>query len=113
MPDDQRGRMTGDRSRYEVDRRVLGHSRRRETIRCLADSDGVQSVDALAYQVSVHEAAGTPDPREGATAATVRIALYHVHLPILDQANVVAFDPQRKRVEQGRAFEEFAQRVLD
>lgn len=111
MTDDTGTRVFGD----VMD--ALAHPRRRATMAALADREPPVPLDELAAAVVAAEARG-PDagdpttdggwvPDAGAARRAgfddpereVAVALYHAHLPRLDDAGVVSFDPASKAVD--------------
>jgi hypothetical protein len=77
-----------------VHHRVLAVERRRTTCDVLGEyDDGPASLDALAERVSARDADVVTDEAVQQVATT----LHHVHLPMLDAAGVVEYDPDAKR----------------
>lgn len=81
--------------------RLLASGRRRTLLAVLADGSGPVGVEDLAPVVAEREddAAGT----RGDGEQSVRIALHHVHLPMLDDAGLVDYDPESHQVDPDRA----------
>ena len=77
---------------------LLASAERRFVLRRLAATDGPVPVDDLAEELAA----------VGDSGETVRasVALYHMHLPPLDEADVVAFDREAGIVETGTAFDD-------
>lgn len=74
---------------------LLGDERRRRTVRYLLEEDGeTVEVDALAAAL----ADGADGRATGADRQRVAITLAHAHLPKLEAAGVVDYDPDRDRV---------------
>ena len=98
---------------------ALADPLRRQTVSVLADRDPPVSLLELAAAVYRAESAGeaatdggaspgdTPsdDGPAGDREQRVAAALYHVHLPKLDDAGVVSFDPESKEVSDWRSVE--------
>ena len=85
---------------------ALAHPRRRRVCDYLADADDPHvSLDELAAVVAVD---GRPGAAGSATDSrslgTARTTLHHVHLPKLDDADVVEYLPMRGAVRAGDAF---------
>lgn len=68
---------------------------RRRTVLAVLDSRSELSLDDLAREVAAREAAGSP-PSPGID--DLRLQLHHVHLPKLEQAGVVDYDPENRTV---------------
>lgn len=88
--------------------RALADAQRRIVVRELAaESPPEVTVDALEEAVR----RGTDRPAAGApSSGEVAIRLRHVHLPILDDARLCNYDPERERVEY--CPDEFAESLL-
>lgn len=76
--------------------RVLSCSRRRRVLRHLREESATATLDILANAIET-EADGTGG-RDGDFRA-VRIRLHHVDLPMLDDAGLIEYDPERNRAE--------------
>lgn len=74
---------------------LLSTERRRRTLYCLRDADEPLSVTELAARVAEREA----DTVDADHRQRVAIALGQVHLPKLDDAGVVRYDPDDSHVE--------------
>lgn len=76
--------------------RLLGHERRRRTIRyLLEDEEGTADVDVLAAALADE---GDDGPATGADRRRVATTLTHAHLPTLEAAGVVDYERDRNRV---------------
>jgi DNA-binding transcriptional ArsR family regulator len=75
---------------------VLADARRRRVVRIVRDAADAWTVDALADALAAHESGRSDLERLG-------LSLRHVHLPKLDAANVVDYDPDRSSVRYERA----------
>lgn len=73
---------------------VLGSERRRILIAVLGERSAPVTTDALAEAVASRE---VTDPT-GDLVERVRVSLYHVHLPKLDDAGLVQYDSDRSVV---------------
>lgn len=84
---DRSDAMARDVSRDELFE-ILASERRRTVVSVLADREPPVGVDALARAVA--ERGGDPE--------SVRVSLYHIHLPKLDAVGLITFDPGRRTV---------------
>lgn len=81
----------------ESDRhRLLAAERRRLALDVLADRTAPVDLEDLATAISAREADAPPRPTY--TDDRVAITLHHQHLPMLDEAGVVDYDPASRRV---------------
>lgn len=83
--------------------RLLTKQRRRQILRRVADTPDGTTVDQLKDglgRADTRNSAGTRTPGDRA------IELHHVHLPMLQEANVIAYDADRGTVQRGRAFQD-------
>lgn len=80
-------------------RAALSHPRRLSALRCLAKADDGLHLADLARDVARREEAERTvrNPRDDA-AERIYVDLYHVHLPKLEEARVVWFDPESRVV---------------
>lgn len=74
---------------------LLSSPRRRELLRQLPQSDWM-TLNELSEAVAAAEAAVSPAPRD--LRSTVYTSLYQTHVPRLQDAGVVEFDPVERRV---------------
>lgn len=72
--------------------RLLADKRRRLVLDVLADRASALDLDLLAADVATREGDSKTQ------AATVAISLYHHHLPMLDEFDVLDFDPDTNLV---------------
>ncbi|WP_306058229.1 DUF7344 domain-containing protein [Natronococcus wangiae] len=83
---------------------LLADRRRRIVLRYLEESDARVSMDDLADHVALEERPGESGPVADlgdallGTRRRVRVALRHVHVPKLDAADAVDFDPDANTV---------------
>lgn len=76
--------------------RLLSTERRRLVLRIFDEKPLPMSLEALADTVAEHEAtAGSPRVD---TATSVRIALHHQHLPLMDDLGLVDYDADARRI---------------
>lgn len=81
---------------------LLGNERRRSCLQCLAIVEGTITVQDLASQVAARVSGEECSPDD--IRDSVYISLCQNHLPKLDDAGVVDYDPAEKIVGPGRAF---------
>lgn len=74
---------------------LLSDSKRRTVLRHMAENDETTTIDQL---VDVLSGKAASVDRE-TTRDQLAIALHHVHLPMLDEADVVEYDPAEKTVQ--------------
>ncbi|MFC5366347.1 DUF7344 domain-containing protein [Salinirubrum litoreum] len=76
---------------------ILRNDRRRFVIEHLKQSSGRATVGSLADQLASEESGESPPPKN--VRQSVYVSLHQTHLPRLDEAGVVAYDPDSKEVE--------------
>ncbi|UPV74258.1 helix-turn-helix domain-containing protein [Halorussus limi] len=81
--------------------RLLGDSLRRRTLRALDPDERPVALSELRDRVA-----------DGSDSDTVAVRLHHVHLPKLDEAGLVSYDPERNVVE-ARPRPDWADRYLE
>lgn len=81
-----------ERDRY----RLLADGRRRIVLDLLALREEPIALEDLAAAVVDRENESGVRPRRA-----VRISLHHCHLPMMDRAGVVEYDPERRQVDPG------------
>lgn len=74
--------------------RLLANDCRRQALAILQEVGPALTVEELAADIADES---SPDH----TSDVVAIELHHVHLPMLDDAGVVTYDPLTRTVEQG------------
>ena len=98
-----------DESGESFDRlfRILAHSCRRHALVCLQDRSESVTITELATEIRAREqpSAGT---EEEIDKDQVVAALYHTHLPKLEEAGLIRFDPAQKTVVPTDRIEEVA-----
>lgn len=74
---------------------ILSNARRRRLIALLGEFDQTDriSLDALSSQLADRE------PTDGGSDADVAVSLHHLHLPKLDEAGFLRYDPATRLVE--------------
>lgn len=78
---------------------VLSNRRRRRVIEYLYDHDGAATVGELAEHIATAENGTTIQELSSDDRKCVYVSLYQNHLPVMDDANVVDYDENRKRVQ--------------
>jgi hypothetical protein len=76
---------------------ILRNDRRRFVIDHLRENDGRVTVGSLADCLASEESGESPPPKN--VRQSVYVSLHQTHLPRLDEADVVAYDPVSKEVE--------------
>lgn len=91
--------------RFTIDTQLelLSNSRRRQILNRVADTPGGTTVEEL--QNALQRRTGE-DEDEDLTGGIQHYSLHHVHLPKLQQANVLEYDPNRRRIRRGRHFDD-------
>ena len=79
--------------------RALAHPCRREVL-CLLDAQSTWTTSELAANLGTVESV-----QWGVTGQEAELALYHWHLPVLEEAGLVAVEEESSRVERGENFE--------
>lgn len=86
---------------------LLSHRRRRAMLRRLDEHENPVNLSDLSRWIALGEADSDGDEVRSERLRDVRISLYHVHVPKLSDAGVVAFDRAERTVElldDGRAL---------
>lgn len=81
----------------------LANTRRRRLIEVLAETSGPIAVGELADAISEREGDSTADGRADNTSSETAVALHHVHLPKLSEAEVI--DVDHATVRKGNHFD--------
>lgn len=77
---------------------LLSDERRRHVVAALADRTTEITLDELVSTITSRNLAGSEATDPAATKKRIKIALHHVHLPKLDDAGVVEYDPDARTV---------------
>jgi hypothetical protein len=86
--------------------RLLADDRRRVLLAVLDPDRRPVALADLARRVAVLECEGATDVEsELADARRIYRSLYHVHVPMLADAGIVSFDPDRRTVATGPNFD--------
>jgi hypothetical protein len=80
---------------------LLADPRRRQVIDRLSDTDGVTTVDRIEQQ---RQAVDSTSPG-GNESKQTGIERHHVHVPKLQEADVIEYDSSRGVVRRGRQFQ--------
>lgn len=94
-----------DDERLESVFRALAHPLRRTVLTVLRERSGEDSVSVEDVATAVVES-GRATTKKGVTVADVRevaTSLHHQHLPMLADAGLLAYDPERDVVSEGRS----------
>jgi hypothetical protein len=78
---------------------VFANERRRLSLTELAARGSDLHVETLARRVAARESDVAPDAVPQAAMEEVHVSLHHVHLPKLDDADLVEYDRDARRVE--------------
>lgn len=78
--------------------RLLTNQQRRRIIRRVADTPDGTTVDHLTTQPGVA-------PDGNGSVAGLAVELHHVHVPMLQDANVIEYDDSREVVRRGQQFQ--------
>lgn len=80
---------------------LLAKQQRRRILRRVADTPGETPVDRLS---NGSREGDSPRPDDDSSPERGRIELHHVHLPKLQEADVIEYDADRGVVRRGREF---------
>ena len=78
---------------------VCGHKHRRVVLAALANQHQSLSIDDLTNAIVKHDHHTPSSEAADETIAKIRTGLHHVHLPMLAEAELVHYDPERPLVE--------------
>jgi len=81
---------------------LLADERRRIAIEVLNDRSTPVELGALSRAVAERE--DGPDPTDEETLERLRVTLHHVHLPILNEADVITYDLHELSVVSSRSL---------
>ncbi|WP_054864064.1 DUF7344 domain-containing protein [Natronolimnobius baerhuensis] len=81
---------------------ALADHRRRELCAYLASKSDTVEITAI---LSHFEQRQSTTPDGGHPRARFKIELHHVHLPLLDDADIVEYTPQSKQISPDRHFD--------
>ena len=79
--------------------RLLAHSYRRQVLAALADTDGSVTVRDVRNGIVTCETAASLSDVPAAEIKRVYLTLLHVHVPMLADAGVIDYDPDRGVIE--------------
>ena len=86
---------------------LLADYRRRLALACLLDHEPAVSLPDLAEEVAVREFGRPVTDLSGETVLEVYFSLYHAHVPMLVEADVVTYDQERDLVTVARNVDRF------
>ncbi len=75
---------------------LLASARRRLALDLLAETETTAHLEEFAAGIAAREATA---PTDGDAIEHVAISLHHVHLPVLSDAGVLDYDPERHVIE--------------
>ncbi|NHN59241.1 MULTISPECIES: hypothetical protein [Halorussus] len=78
---------------------VCEHKHRRIVLAALADQHQSFSIDDLTNAIVKHDHHTPPSEAADETITKIRTGLHHVHLPMLAEAGLIQYDPERQLVE--------------
>ncbi len=78
---------------------ILSKRRRRRLLVYLVETEAPVTLEELVAAVATAEAGAPADTVDDDVLRSITLSLVHSHLPRLDDAGVVAFDPDRDRAE--------------
>ena len=76
--------------------RLLANQQRRTILRHVTDGNGTTTVDQLIDSLLTDT---SPSADRGATRDRMATSLHHVHLPMLQEAGVIEYDPHRETIQ--------------
>lgn len=77
---------------------LLTEPRRRHTLRALRDTDSPLALADVAAEISAHEQPTATETPDWDNIKRIYVALYHCHVPKLEDAGLVEFDMTRRTV---------------
>jgi citrate lyase beta subunit len=95
--DDTPGGLPGEGRVAALD--ALAHRRRLTALSALEDANSPMTTNELATEVAIRELDYPDDDLDDSHVDRVLVALHHVHLPKLEEANLVRYDPADDTVE--------------
>lgn len=99
--------MAGDSSGETLDEilRAAANERRRSVIDHLRESEQPIALAELAQRLARSDRTASDAPLDQTEVDRLTIELYHTHIPILADADVVVFDEDRHTIGEGETFE--------
>jgi hypothetical protein len=89
---------SGNLSRVDRHLPVLSDQQRRHVLYALQEADGdVMTLDELVGAIAHRETAADLEPTAD-HLEELKVRLYHVHLPMLEDHGIIGFDPRSKMV---------------
>lgn len=89
---------SGDDRPLDTVYELLANHRRRYALSCLNEHANPMSLADLADEVAVRENGTSTTEVSDETIKDIYISLYHVHIPKLEEANVVRYDQEEDTV---------------
>ena len=77
---------------------LLAEPRRRHTLRALSDTDSPLALADVAAEISAHEQPTATETPDWDNIKRIYVALYHCHIPKLEDAGLVEFNMARRTV---------------
>jgi len=104
----QMQRHATDRSEMSA---CLEHPRRRSVVDYLAEESPPAQLEEVTRYVATRESGPATDEDAEKTLQRVAISLYHIHLPKMDDADIVAFEEDAHAIERGPCFRDAESRL--
>lgn len=92
--------------------RIAANERRRRVLAALRGAEAWLAIDELASRLPEHE----PEPAAAESdrgRSEIEVELVHHHLPMLHDAGLIEFDPERRRIRPTERLERATEIVTD
>lgn len=89
---------TDDASSLDERLEALSHRRRRHVLQCLEEERTPLTLAELANEVTKRDREATQSGISAEETEKIRVSLYHLHLPKLGDADLVAYDREEDSV---------------
>lgn len=96
--------MVGDQSELDTVFELCSDGQRRVVLAILAAEQRALTTDDLAKAIVKHTHQKPLEEISGETISRIKIALYHTHLPKVEAAGLIDFDPDREVAEPTEQF---------